>query len=131
MSHLLIADDDPTIPRLLEMVFNRLGHRVSASATVENTRRLLTQGDPVDLMILDYYLQDGDAVMLMTQLAEDPDFKNVRILMSSAELSDDPQTRETLLERFPEKLRRMVMGWVRKPYTIDVLVAEVRRLLMT
>jgi len=129
MSHLLIADDDPTIPRLLDMVFSRMGHRVSVASTVEETQHLLTQGDPVDLLILDYYLHDTDAVALLNNLAGDPAFVGVPILMSSAELSDDTQSREMLLRRFPERLRGMVKGWVRKPYAIDVLDAEVKRVL--
>ena len=65
----------------------------------------------------------------MHKLSEDPAFKGVPILMSSAELSDDPQSRDALLERFPERLRSEVRGWMRKPYAIDVLVEEVERLL--
>jgi len=129
MSHLLIADDDPTIPRLLDMVLSRMGHEVSIAAGVAEAHRQLTSGIPVDLLILDFHLADGDAVGLMQKLGEDPLFGQTRILMSSAELSDDPESRETMLARFPVRLRPMVQGWIRKPYAIDALIAIVEQIL--
>ncbi len=129
MSHLLIVDDDPTIPRLLDMVFGRMGHRVSVAASVTEAHRLLTASEPIDLMMLDFYLQDGDAVLLLERLDQDATFQSVAILMSSADLSDDSEYQESMLKRFPARLRPMVKGWIRKPYAIDALIAVVDRLL--
>jgi len=129
VSHILIADDDPTIPRLLAMIFDRMGHRLSVAPTVIEAHQLLTGADPIDLLILDFHLQDGDAIGLLERLSADPAFKEVTILMSSAELSDDHPSREAMLALFPERVRPMVKGWIRKPFAIDALIRVVEELL--
>jgi DNA-binding response OmpR family regulator len=69
-AHLLIAEDEPMIGRILEHKLVREGHRVSWVRDCASLGAALAAGD-VDLALVDITL-DGDGVEFMASVAETP-----------------------------------------------------------
>jgi DNA-binding response OmpR family regulator len=69
-AHLLIAEDEPMIGRILEHKLLREGHRVTWVRDCASVRAALQVGD-VDLALVDVTL-DADGVEFMASLAETP-----------------------------------------------------------
>lgn len=65
----LIVDDESTLCFALEQLVTSLGHEACAAATLADARRRLERG-PVDLVLLDIRLPDGDGLTLLDELQE-------------------------------------------------------------
>ena len=57
---ILIVEDDPNLCILWQDVFEQAGHTHLAAQSASQARTALEQ-DRFDLVLLDYYLADGDA----------------------------------------------------------------------
>jgi two-component system OmpR family response regulator len=65
--HLLVADDDRDIRELILGQLSREGYRLSAAGDVAGIRAAIA-ADPVDLIVLDLNLPDGDGLALCREL---------------------------------------------------------------
>lgn len=68
---ILIVEDDPNLCILWQDVFEQAGHTHLAAQSASQARTALEQ-DGFDLVLLDYYLADGDAGDLTGALGETP-----------------------------------------------------------
>jgi two-component system phosphate regulon response regulator PhoB len=82
---ILIIDDDPTTCALLKTTLEMEGHQTSAAHQVEGEDiLLLLRNEKPDVLFLDYYLESGETLKHLATIRNDPDWKNLSILMTSA-----------------------------------------------
>jgi CheY-like chemotaxis protein len=117
MARILVIDDELDIVRAIVRILSARGHEVDtgrdAYECIDRVRK-----DPPDVLIVDANLPDIDGVELVRHLKTHPSSANVPVvLMSSAYLSldDGPRADEYVL----------------KPFTREVLIANVERLIAT
>lgn len=65
--NLLIVEDDPNLRILWEDVFEQQGYTSTSVETAKGARQAMTTGQ-YDLVLLDYYLGDGDATDVLNEL---------------------------------------------------------------
>lgn len=121
MSHILIADDEARIRRLVSDFLKRDGHHILEAADGEEALRLLKAGDPkVDLAIIDVMMPLMDGFSVLRRLREDKKLQSMPVMMLTARAEDTDQ----LLG-----LESGADDYVTKPFSPMVLAARVRNLL--
>lgn len=68
--HILAVDDDEPIRELLASYLTAEGYRVTTAADAAQAKQAL-EGDPIDLVVLDLRLPDGDGLALIRQIRSD------------------------------------------------------------
>src|SRR5829696_1166207 len=102
----------------MRLLFEETGHRVTTTATIDATVRAAA-ADPVDLLLLDLGLSDGDGLEALTQLAERGALPRVSVALTGR---DEPEViercraagcREVLLKPVPVgELLRKSRSWL-------------------
>ena len=113
--HILATDDDPSVRALLCALLTEEGYRVSLSSAqdVAEVRRLSP-----DLILLDYWITGG---AFLERLKADPATATVPILvLTGARREVDEQA---------ARLAALDVAVLHKPFDIEALLGEVRRLL--
>ena len=67
LPHVLVAEDNELVSGAMRVLFEETGHRVSTTPSIAATVALAV-ADPVDLLLLDLGLADGDGLEVLTQL---------------------------------------------------------------
>lgn len=67
-AHVLIVEDSEDVIAALQIVMESAGHAVSTAMTVEDAVRV-AESTPVDVMLLDLTLPDGDGLDVLRRLA--------------------------------------------------------------
>jgi CheY-like chemotaxis protein len=67
LPHVLVAEDNDLVSGAMRVLFEETGHRVSTTATIADTVAVAA-ADPVDLLLLDLGLADGDGLEALAQL---------------------------------------------------------------
>jgi DNA-binding response OmpR family regulator len=67
--HVLVAEDNELVATAMRVLFEETGHRVSTTPTIVAAVRVAAT-DPVDLLLLDLGLADGDGLDVLVQLKE-------------------------------------------------------------
>lgn len=67
-AHVLIVEDSEDVAAALQVVMEAAGHAVSTAGTVEAAVRI-AEATPVDVMLLDLTLPDGDGLDVLRRLA--------------------------------------------------------------
>jgi two-component system, NtrC family, sensor kinase len=116
---ILIVDDSLTVRMNLADAFESAGFRPLPCATVAAARGAL-RSEPVEIVILDVLLPDGDGVDLLKEIRASPAGGGMPILMLSSEADVKDRIRG---------LRTGANEYVGKPYDTDYVVAKVRELL--
>ncbi len=107
----LVVDDDASLRMLCRVNLELDGYRVIEADSVAGARAVLAR-EPVDAMLLDVHLGDGDGRELVRSLgAERP-----------------PAAFFTGSAQADAELRSLVDGVLPKPFTLDALTETVRRL---
>jgi DNA-binding response OmpR family regulator len=65
--HVLVAEDNELVAAAMRVLFEETGHRVSTAPTIAATVSVAA-ADPVDLLLLDLGLADGDGLDALAQL---------------------------------------------------------------
>jgi CheY-like chemotaxis protein len=115
----LVADDDPTIRRLMGVFLKTLGYSAVVVADGEEALRAAL-ADPPDLVISDIHMPELGGLELTRRLREEPALREVPILLFSASIG-----------QADEALWRSVgaSGFVVKPPTLAALRETLSRLL--
>src|SRR5665213_2910188 len=116
---ILIVDDSLTVRMNLADAFAAAGFRALPCASAADARRALRE-EPVEILILDVRLPDGDGVDLLKEIRATAGGAQMPILMLSSEAE------------VKDRIRGMRTGadeYVGKPYDTDYVVAKVRELL--
>ena len=112
MSTILLVEDNPHIMKINAEALAMYGYEILQAATAQECRRAL-HWHPVDLVVLDIMLPDGDGVDLCRELKQQ---YHVPILFLSAL----GESRDVV-----EGLRAGGDDYLAKPYDLEVLVARV------
>jgi two-component system KDP operon response regulator KdpE len=67
LPHVLVAEDNDLVSGAMRVLFEETGHRVSTTPSISATVSLAAE-DPVDLLLLDLGLADGDGLEVLAQL---------------------------------------------------------------
>ena len=67
LPHVLVAEDNTLVADAMRLLFEETGHRVTTAGTIVDVVRAASN-DPVDLLLLDLGLSDGDGLEVLDQL---------------------------------------------------------------
>ena len=67
LPHVLVAEDNALVADAMRLLFEETGHRVTTAGTIVDVVRAASS-DPVDLLLLDLGLSDGDGLEVVDQL---------------------------------------------------------------
>ncbi|HSV52025.1 MAG TPA: response regulator [Burkholderiaceae bacterium] len=115
----LIVDDSLTVRMDLADAFESAGFRPIACETLAKAREVLA-GTPVDVVVLDMLLPDGDGADLLKEIRATPATSTVPVLILSTEAE------------VKDRIRGLQTGadeYVGKPYEAAYLVARARQFL--
>jgi DNA-binding response OmpR family regulator len=115
----VIVDDSLTVRMDLQDAFEAAGFRTLACATAAAAREVLGR-EPVDVVVLDVLLPDGDGVELLKELRASATASAAVVLMLSSEAEVADRIRG---------LRTGADEYVGKPYDAHYMVAKARELL--
>jgi CheY-like chemotaxis protein len=125
MAHILIADDDAAVLKLLATILAKEGHTVTAcSSGIDCLKKLGIKSsdagmDIPDLIILDIMMPKVDGYSVGQGIRNDPRTRRVPILIISA-LREMSRLFTATVE---------VQGFIHKPFSPEELIAEVGRIL--
>jgi DNA-binding response OmpR family regulator len=114
--HVLVADDDPVIVRLLELNFRLGGFRVSTATRGDQAVDLAVARTP-DAIVLDVSMPGIDGYEACRRLREDHHLDDLPVVMLTAHTQDEDLDRGYALG---------IVAYVTKPFDPQVLVATVR-----
>ncbi|MDB5806743.1 MAG: multi-sensor signal transduction histidine kinase [Betaproteobacteria bacterium] len=115
----LIVDDSLTVRMDLVEAFESAGFNVLSCASIGEARATLARG-PVDVIVLDVLLPDGDGVDLLREIRNSPSSATTAVLMLSSEAD------------VKDRIRGLQTGadeYVGKPYDAGYVVAKARQFL--
>jgi CheY-like chemotaxis protein len=116
----LLIDDSPDYLAFMTLFLDSEGFRVASAPTGTEALAWLTAHQP-DLIILDLHLPDMDGDTLLAHLDADPTTRTIPVVICSGAV---PQVEElTAQYAGPDR------GVMLKPFDIDAMLGEVRRLL--
>lgn len=119
-AHVLIADDDPVIVRLLELNFRLAGFRVSTSTRGDLAVERAVEVAP-DAIVLDVSMPGIDGYEACRRLRNEHGMAHVPIVLLTAHPPDEDRDRADALG---------VSAYVTKPFDPEALVAVVRSVLI-
>ena len=83
-SHILVADDEPHIGRIIKMKLEQGPFRVSVVYDGEEALAFINNGDPVDLVLLDLMMPKLSGLDVLRQVREQARFKNLPCIILTA-----------------------------------------------
>lgn len=120
LTDVLIVEDDPDQLALAELRVTIAGYPVRAARSARELSELLrTKGAP-DILLLDVMLPDGDGFDILARLRRHPQLALLAVLMLTAK--DDPAD-------IRKGLALGADGYVTKPYSRNILVDAIRKVL--
>jgi CheY-like chemotaxis protein len=116
--HVLIAEDNELVAGAMRVLFEETGHRVTTTPSIVATVAAAV-ADPVDLLLLDLGLADGDGLLVLEQLGARGAVPRVSVALTGR---DEPEIvarclaagcREVLLKPVPAgTLLRKTREWL-------------------
>lgn len=117
MSRILVADDDPSVRELCQIVLSTEGYEVLLAENAEEGITLAQREHP-DLILLDWMMPDVDGMDALLALKGDPATSEIPVVMLTA-LDGMPQITLATYNGAD--------GYVTKPFEVDDLLSLVRR----
>ena len=118
LPHVLVAEDNALVADAMRLLFEETGHRVTTAGTIVEVVAAAVS-DPVDLLLLDLGLSDGDGLEVLAQLRERGALPRVNVALTGR---DEPEVierckaagcREVLLKPVPVvELLRKAREWL-------------------
>ena len=123
MSKILVVDDDPDFVEATRIVLEQAGYAVVSAASGDECLQVVRKENP-DLIILDVIMSSIlDGLNVSQQLQEDPDHKDIPIVMVTSIANTD------YAELFPTDEYVHISAFMTKPVQPDQLLGQVGRLL--
>jgi CheY-like chemotaxis protein len=123
LPHVLVAEDNALVAGAMQVLFEETGHRVTTTASIVETVAAAMES-PVDLLLLDLGLSDGDGLTVLARLAEVGALPKVSVALTGR---DEPEViercyaagcRDVLLKPVPTReLLRRTREWLDSPAT--------------
>ncbi len=121
MTQVLIVDDDPDFVEIVSMVLRKEGYDLESAASGDEAFKKMRASRP-DILLLDVMMSTIlDGVNVSFAMAEDPDLKDVPIVMISS-IPDSAHAAE-----FPTNEYVPSSAWITKPVQPQELVKTVKR----
>jgi len=114
---ILICEDDKDIASLINLLFEQSGYSSDIAYNAEQTKQLLAE-NTYDAITMDLILPDKDGIMLIKEIREDENTKNIPIIVVS--IKADESNKE-----FNGDLA--VIDWINKPIDHDRLLEALKR----
>jgi len=89
-AHVLVAEDNALVSGAMRILFEESGYRVSTTPSVTDTVAVAST-DPVDVLLLDLGLADGDGLLALTELRALGRMPRISVALTGR---DDPGTIE-------------------------------------
>jgi CheY-like chemotaxis protein len=90
LPHVLVAEDNVLVADAMRLLFEETGHRVTTAGTIADTVAA-AKADPVDLLLLDLGLSDGDGLAVLPALARVGALPRVSVALTGR---DEPEVIE-------------------------------------
>ena len=87
LPHVLVAEDNTLVADAMRLLFEETGHRVTTAGTIVEVVAAAVS-DPVDLLLLDLGLSDGDGLEVLVQLRERGALPRVNVALTGR---DEPE----------------------------------------
>ncbi len=87
LPHVLVAEDNDLVSGAMRVLFEETGHRVSTAPSIAATVSVAS-ADPVDLLLLDLGLADGDGLEVLAQLRARGSLPRVAVALTGR---DEPE----------------------------------------
>ena len=87
LPHVLVAEDNALVADAMRLLFEETGHRVTTAGTIVEVVAAAAS-DPVDLLLLDLGLSDGDGLEVLAQLRERGALPRVNVALTGR---DEPE----------------------------------------
>ena len=118
LPHVLVAEDNALVAGAMRVLLEETGHRVTTTGSIAETVAAATAG-PVDVLLLDLGLSDGDGLTVLEELGRLGALPKVSVALTGR---DEPEViarcraagcREVLLKPVPAReLLRMTREWI-------------------
>jgi len=116
---ILVADDEKDILELLKFKLSREGYQVTCAASGEEALSRVRL-EPPDLIVLDLMLPGIDGIEVTRELKNDPDTKNIPIVMLTAKGEEADIVTD---------LELGADDYITKPFSPRILIARVKAVL--
>lgn len=115
MARVLVVEDDDVTRLMLESLLDRAGHRVRATASTPEARRVLDGVFAPDVLVTDMFMPGGSGLSLAGALREDPLLRDLPIVfLSGRALPGDV-----------EAARAVAAAYLAKPLSLGDLVTAI------
>ena len=119
LCHILVADDEPHIGRIIKMKLEQGPFRVSLAYDGQEALDFVNSGEQLDLVLLDLMMPVMDGFTFLNMIRADPRYERLRVVVVTAkELT--PEETEQLRQQTPHVLQKA-----------DAFGEELKRLLRT
>ena len=119
MARILVVDDSTTMRQMVSFTLAEAGHEVTEAAD-GNLALVEAKGRRFDLVITDVNMPGMNGIDLVKCLRELPESKFTPILVLTTESGQDLKSRGR---------EAGATGWIVKPFSPDVLIATLRKVL--
>jgi len=117
---ILVIEDDPSQANILADFLRHKGYRVDKALTAKVALERLgsdeNKSDPIDVIILDWKLPDGDGLSLLEQIKSKHPFAQVIMLTAFGSV-----------ERAVEAIKKGAYHYITKPVNFDELIVTIER----
>jgi len=122
MTRILVVDDDPEFVEITRTILEAHGYEVTSASNGELAIAEMHQQRP-DLVLLDVMMSSMlDGLEVSHEMREDPELKNVPVIMVSCIITSPHAS------LFPTDENIPIDGWISKPMDPDDLLKKIRRL---
>ena len=83
MSRVLVVDDEGLMRTMVQVVCNRMGHEALLAASIQEALRIATE--PVDVVLLDVWLPDGNGLEFQAEFAHLPGNPDVVVITGNGD----------------------------------------------
>ena len=120
MQKIMIVDDEPYIVRSIKTVLESEGYSVVGAESGEECLRKLKK-EPVDLVLMDFFMPEMDGRMVIEKIRENPGLKSVKIaVFTSAAFGESGM----------EVLKVLgVLDYITKPIDISEFISKIEKIL--
>ena len=121
MAKILVVDDDRDYIKITRMILQSGGYDVITAASGEEGLNVMRREKP-DMVILDVmmaYILEG--LDIRRQMADDPDLKNIPVIMSTSLTGERVQRTLPSDEFVPDS------AWLHKPIDPDKLLEQIKK----
>jgi len=114
---ILIIEDDPQLSKLLNMLLRMDGHQMRVAANRAEIVSALREPPRPDLVLLDVVLPDVNGFEVLQRMQSHPQLKQVPVILL---------TNQATRESVAKGLAFGAVGYVTKPFEVEVLMKAVR-----